>query len=1326
MAKKSIEQFKEILNASILDASGLSRTPKPKYYKPRKFILPSATPSTTQSEMAQYMLSGSGNKSVLPAVGTRDGAKTEEPGLLNKIFDAASGPLFGAYDFITEQAENVVDIAQGDLGKVDDLFTQGAESLGRGILRGADSADSIPGVTNFASFLPDSFIKEEAAKKRYGHNILESLGVDNPVAKYGGGFVLDVLADPLTYVPIGGLARTGQKVAKVADQLTQAAATGGKKSNPSAFIKPQIPKVREPLDFTQSMFSKDVSVPRVEVPGSVAPKVDPDFSWGPGDVVTRILNDPDSMNAMRKQKRSDNARRAANIRHGNPPDMLPKATPMTIAEKAAFADRMRGAKLAKQGKVTDGRGHFSLQSVSKVIEDIQNGNISRFGPQAPPATGGVREAAIDIADNFITSNLVGKSKRLDPTTQIKLFETISKSAKGFNSVKSMLRSAEDHMIRLGKHPVYWDGTRVRLSDLLEQAGPKNVDKILQGFKSKDISKADPAVAEMIEHSLARRAMTTSDLVMNISNYVVRAKEDILSKYNPGKARPLLESMPQQAADAIKAFGLTEEEANKVRDLVRNILDADAIPTEKLMEELGPRLTQAAVDGRLDVKTYNKIIKSIQKTIGETPENLAKSVTGNKAIDTFILAFSTNMGRGDMKKFADGAFAYREANAVNRARWFRNIVEDYNAEEINNAFWVAQNLRDRSTVSPKVAQLSDKITEYFENMLGSSRFTDLKDFEGTTAIKSRLVMADVNKQLKNIGSKFFFINHKAKNNLGVPRDYSEKGIGWLKSWENANPKKIGQDPVAFMYDLDLAIERTVAEYSLLDSFATHFGATRFDKHFNSSVHNTQLGHHRLEGYYFPKEQQQQMIRLLHDLDENIWKPNNQMVRFYSRGLRAWKTGVTIYLPSHHIRNLIGDLHLMWWAGHNDPRNFTRARRVMHAQRGKYQEALKSDTLDALKGLIDADAMRLAATKGGDTILSRNGVTLNADQLYVGAYQRGLLLDANKLEDIFGDSPLSKIGERGSALNKIVARPLRGKAHRTAASAAEYREHYVRLSHFIGAVNKNLKKTKDINKAMDDAAAEVRKWHPDGRDLTQFEQKLRYIIPFYSWTRKAFPLVVQAAVQRPAKVLYYPRSSVALQGMLGVEAPDGVLDPFPDDQLFPDWIRERGIGPIGDPTSDNFVSSWWGKLGQNTIGVEGQETGYTIVNPSNPFQDLISETFGMGTPKGLLQGIGNTLTPAFKIPAELIMNRNMLGIPISGEEQGGMGYANYAAQQIPVLSAANNVAEIDLNTMKPKEVKPGREGGPDFQALINYLTALGLRGTGPFQKTAEFEAKARAQQ
>lgn len=1303
-------------------------------------VPPVRTPENRKTDFAQYLLTHSfpGAQIKPSEITDKEGAKEEEPSLLSRIFDTASAPLYA----VTNTIQDVIDDPEnkdrawyektldfGDLGK---NIAGGAARLISGATFGP--AAQIPGIKQ-----ADQALEEFAAKENkpiLGSDLLEQAGVDNKIAKYGGGFALDVALDPLSYLPGIGFAKMGARAAKGTKRAVnvprQEAANA--KALPM-FKKPESPVAEPRITESFTFQNPEVVRPKTDfrLPG-LEGQVNPFTPQGSREIAYNILNDPESL---------------ANMRH-------PSRNIDTSAQvKAASADRMRDLNLAKKGKIYDGKGNVSARSVTEYIEAINRGEILRFANTPRSATGAFRDQAIDIADSYLTNHLLPATgrRRIDfnPANQANLYNRVYNSAReslkqqliqsGKNAsqaekalkgpkmrlqvreeARAMLRTAEDHMIRLGKHPVYWDGLRLRLSDVLEEVGMEANDelatKVMKAFVSKDLSKIDvPEVREAINLALARRAHVVSDVLENATDYAQQAKDQIWNLFSGPKAyfkeRQLVDKMKELGDN----LGLTHEEVNSLKDLVRNVIDVDKLPNEKFIPTLGKAMMEAHVEGRLSKELFEKFNRAIVETVGTTPQAVRGPGIAIAAVQTFMTRMTTWYGRGSMKAFSKDVFEYGEMNAVLRARLFRNMTKQHSEEVIVKAFQMAQDpmsLRAVADYDPEVTILANQIREYFESILGSSGMASFKMRDGqryTPAVLSGMVAEDVNKYLKAQGSEFQFLAKKVKHKItGVPRDYTEKGVGWIASWELADARKIGQNPTRLMYDIDLAIEKTMKEYALVDEFIMRFGKHVDISDFNPKIHTAQLVHKRVpKGVYFEPEVAAQFRRLLDDLSD-MYVPTSKIMRFYSRGLRAWKTGVTIYLPSHHIRNMIGDLHLMWWAGHNDPRNFVRARRVLATQRRYLDTALKQDSFAMLNDYTSRDALEWAATKGGDVILKQNGMTLTADQIYLAAHQHGLLLDANKAEDIFGEAPVQWRGKN--------IEPLGGKAHAAAATVAEYREHYVRLSHFVGAVNKRMKKSKDLQWILDDAAHEVRKWHPDGRDLTSFEQKyIRNLVPFYSWTRKALPLIVQSFATRPAKVLYYPRAQYELQGALGIRREEGGLaDPFPNDQLFPEWIRAKGIGPIGDPESENGLARWFGHLGRNMFGIHGQETGYTIIDPSNPFADVVESMVGFGNdPLDVGRSVFDQSTPAIKVPGELFVSKEKFsGAPIS-KNDGGEGILAYLAEQVPILSPIQNVAEFG------KEPRPGREGNRDWQAFLNYLTAAGVRGTGPYEKSAEFEIR-----
>jgi hypothetical protein len=791
-------------------------------------------------------------------------------------------------------------------------------------------------------------------------------------------------------------------------------------------------------------------------------------------------------------------------------------------------------------------------------------------------------------------------------------------------------------------------------------------------------------------------MSMAELFDGIGERAANMKK-VLDNYSGIRARAAEIEMPKKARDAADFFGATHAEAQAAYDLTTQTINIDKLPVDKVLNQMGGKLATALKEGKVDPDAISSTNAALEKMWGTTYKSLGKDITGNRVIDGIMTRFTTWFGRKDIMKFANDAFISGEMNAALRASTMREIVKGHSAEQISDAWKVATGIGAKAdTADPATAQLAAKFIDYFDSMFGASGMSDLL-LGQTGAARAQLLMKDVNKHLGRVGvHNFKFRDDKVKDLVGKEVDYTPQGEGWSKSWQMADPK----DPVSFFYNVDLAMERVAKEYALYDDLGARFGSK-----VRTSEYSMKIPHPRLEQYYFNEDIGKQILRLQEDLEKDMWRPQG-LLRYYSRALKIWKTGVTIYLPSHHIRNLIGDLHLMWWAGYNDPRAFIKARRIMHSQRSMYKDAINSGDFSKLDELLNKNAMEWANTQPGHVITNLKGKQVTADQYYISAHQHGLLLDANLYEDVFGESAFGKF------------KPLGGHGSALARNAAEYREHFVRLSHYVAAVEKRLRQGQtNMSKIFDDAAHEVRKWHPDGRDMTMFEQNARLMFPFYSWTRKSIPLMVQAAATRPAKILYYPRMMQAFQGMTGINAPSA-LDLFPNDQLFPSWIRATGIGPIGD-ASQGGAAGFWGNLGRTSTNLFGEPFGYTEVNPSNPFQDTFTQFLGMGPqqqPFQPLQGALQMLTPFAKIPIELGSGKNLsTGADIGNDPLG------YLAANVPLVAPLSRVT----NSIGPFDTKRGQnEGNFNLEGLINLMTALGIHGTAPYIKTAEFEERDRA--
>lgn len=979
-----------------------------------------------------------------------------------------------------------------------------------------------------------------------------------------------------------------------------------------------------------------------------------------------------------------------------------------------------------------------------------------------PVTGDLKAVAIQAAEDHIQGlKDAGKLRNLNPVNQANLYNRmynhLMKRYSGdikMGAVQKrtvalrMTRAAEDYLIATHKlKPMYWDGTGLRLTSVLAELDPKlmtgpHMTKIMDAWRTQDLSKiTDPVAKAAFETAMAKRHIQMGAVAKGVLEGF-RKTDEIMKEsvsfqkylaWKRGDAIPKVNAQMQVA-------GATPAEARAAERIAGNAVDAKNIPFAEPMgviDNVGIGAVKTALETGKPLAA-EAINGGIIRSVGETASTIGRDLRGHKVWDAIMLRLFTWYGKGDMAGTALERGQAIESIAKKRSAYFNERAKKYTLVEQQAAFRYAQDIDLLKNTNPPahIRQFAEEIRDHFENILGSkSTFATLQnsafsDMAGSLAVRSAFTMDDLNRHLKAVGSHFQF---SGSSKLKGGKDYGEGH--WMRSWERADPTVFKQDPVSFLYDLDLAAFRLATEYSVIDDFAMRFGKRGL--HIDETVHTKGLVHHRVpDDVKFEGQVADDFTELMKQMEKGQWRPDSDFGKMYVKALRMWKTGMTIYSPSHHSRNLIGDTWLMWMAGHNDPLVFADSRKILSSQRARYAEALKADSMDEVNKLLGAskplrEEASWARATGSDVIIKRGNIT--SDEIYGEAMQRGLLLDASRAEDILdGNNPMfgNIPGKKPSALKKYANAPLGGKAHKSATFVAEYREHFVRTAHFTAAVRKGItpkmatqlkgaktvaERRKILEPVYEKAAAEVRKWHPDGRDMTQFEQKwMRNIIPFYSWQRKAIPLIIESMVTRPSKITMYPRGMYAVQGAFGIESP-GPSDPFPEDQLFPDWMRFGGIGPIGDPQSDNPISSFLGKLGRGVETIQG-ETGYTVINPGNPFNDTIAQfgQSGSGPIESARKGVGGMLTPAFNIPKELISDKKFTGAPISKDE-GGEGYPAWAAEQVPILTILQRILEPG------EEHAEGVATGPNSEALYNWLSGLGIKGSGQYYKSAEFDAK-----
>lgn len=390
---------------------------------------------------------------------------------------------------------------------------------------------------------------------------------------------------------------------------------------------------------------------------------------------------------------------------------------------------------------------------------------------------------------------------------------------------------------------------------------------------------------------------------------------------------------------------------------------------------------------------------------------------------------------------------------------------------------------------------------------------------------------------------------------------------------------------------------------------------------------------------------------------------------------WKTGVTVLNPTHHIRNMISDMSLTYLAeGFTSLSVYRKALHVMGA-RNSYSDF---DAIKAINGIGEIP-------NAGRLVISKNarfpdGIT--ADGLYSAMAQRGNLPEFHTLESLD-----DLTGEGMTGLQKKWTEFGHTKAMRAVGGLTEARDHYARVAHMIQILEnpKYAKQFKTADEFLDFASARVRKWHPDGSDMSTAEQALKLVIPFYSWQRKTIPLVAEAMLTHPARVTVFPKASYALATSMGVN-PDTLADPFPQDEMFPSYLTNQMVGP--------------------NIQLNGKLYG---IDPGFAGNDILNTYMGANPAQSVL----GSLSPLITTPFELSTGTSVgTGARIND-------YSDYMDSKLPVVGpvsrmSGNSVSGSFVSLMQGKGFDPQyqiRKGnkdpvlGPSI-AATNWLLGAGI--------------------
>lgn len=232
------------------------------------------------------------------------------------------------------------------------------------------------------------------------------------------------------------------------------------------------------------------------------------------------------------------------------------------------------------------------------------------------------------------------------------------------------------------------------------------------------------------------------------------------------------------------------------------------------------------------------------------------------------------------------------------------------------------------------------------------------------------------------------------------------------------------------------------------------------------------------------------------------------------------------------------------------------------------------------------------------------------------------------------------------------------HEKAGAPGDFIETWTRLAHYIDGLKKGLDRRS--------AGIEVRKYHVDYKDLTNFERNfMRNLMPFYTYMRKNVPIQINLLLERQNKV--------NILGQL-VDSSYEALQRDNNDQplIVPDHLKEGLAIPISVDDEGNVQYLNWGI----------------------PIADL--GRFKYNINELLMENIFAMWSPLLKAPLEATANRSMLfdrpleryegeGIPLLRNVEGSPRVSRLAGRLIQSLGVVNT-----LRTAVDEGIQAGREG------------------------------------
>lgn len=382
----------------------------------------------------------------------------------------------------------------------------------------------------------------------------------------------------------------------------------------------------------------------------------------------------------------------------------------------------------------------------------------------------------------------------------------------------------------------------------------------------------------------------------------------------------------------------------------------------------------------------------------------------------------------------------------------------------------------------------------------------------------------------------------------------------------------------------------------------------------------------EDIYAPLGVRQHLERM-YQLENNVSDWESFIGRVYDPLSLVWKTAATVGRgPSYTLTNLIGGL-VNNWLGGVEAVSYAKASKLLSAFEKATRAAQKKDptlsTFEARETALEyvrkaVGDMKIAGKSAVEVYVEYldSGVWLTTDTMAqsVRLRQAGLTFDPSILTEEAGivyeapELPYGQVrGKAETALHRGVNFALTWPVQRKFNELNQLTEQFNRLAAFISGYERFGSRQAAVDNVM--------MLHFDYQDLSDAEQWLKRIVPFYTWTRNNVPLQLRAAFMQQDKVRKLIVLNENIEKAFAADGDDSWLS-----EVLPDYIDING----------GFASRF--TFGGNHIALF----------PKTPIQDVdklfrVGYVFGVPVPVPRLRETAQMLGPAVT-PLEYITNTN----------------------------------------------------------------------------------------